>query len=167
MLARERSDFVNQFAMKISIAGITAASTTPSTKRITISDGMLLTMPVSAAHPPHRIRLTEHQLLHAAALGVNRAGNLEEEIAEEEQRADQRRQSLADAEILIDAGGGGEAVVRAIEIREAVGDEDDRHDRPPAAYGQWWGWYGACMVVSERNSVGSRYESRLIAFRPD
>ena len=39
------------------IAGITAASTTPSTKRIAINDGMLLTMPVSVAHPPHKTRL--------------------------------------------------------------------------------------------------------------
>jgi hypothetical protein len=49
-------------------------------------------MPVSDAQPPHRIRL------------VDRAGDLEDEIAEEEQRPDQRRQSLADAEILIDPG---------------------------------------------------------------
>lgn len=57
VFARERSRFVNQLLMKISIAGITAASTTPSRKRIAISDGMLLTMPVSDAHAPHSTRL--------------------------------------------------------------------------------------------------------------
>ncbi|MGF6921238.1 hypothetical protein OKW28_005435 [Paraburkholderia sp. 40] len=65
---------------------------------------MLLTMPVNAAQPPHRTRLREHEFLHAAALGIDRTRNLEEEIAEEEQRADQRREPLADAEILVDAG---------------------------------------------------------------
>ncbi len=63
MFARERSLFVNQLLMKISIAGITAASTMPSMKRITISEGMLLTMPVSAAQPPHRIRLQNTSFL--------------------------------------------------------------------------------------------------------
>jgi hypothetical protein len=53
---------VNQLLMKMSMAGITAASTTPSAKRIAMSAGMLRTMPVSAAHPPHSTRLTNTSL---------------------------------------------------------------------------------------------------------
>ncbi|MNF08298.1 hypothetical protein D3C80_2086820 [compost metagenome] len=59
VLARERSARVNQWQRYTSIAGITAASTTPSRKRMPISMYTLLIMPVRVARPPQRIRLTK------------------------------------------------------------------------------------------------------------
>ena len=49
VFALERSAFVNHLLNKMIIEGITALSTTPSIKRITISSVILLTKPVAAA----------------------------------------------------------------------------------------------------------------------
>ena len=54
VFALERSAFVNHL-LKISMAGITALSTTPSINRITINELTLLTSPVAIANPPQRI----------------------------------------------------------------------------------------------------------------
>ena len=62
VLARERSLRVNQLLIKISIAGITAASTMPSDTRMIINIGILVTSPVAMAHKPHRIRLQNTSL---------------------------------------------------------------------------------------------------------
>ncbi|MNO75077.1 hypothetical protein D3C76_661020 [compost metagenome] len=75
----------------------------------------------------------EDQLLHAAFFGVDGAGYLEEEVTEEEQRPQQRRQHRGDLQVVGHAGSGGEPIVCAVEVRQAVGDEHDRDDVPPAA----------------------------------
>ncbi|MNP01950.1 hypothetical protein D3C76_937800 [compost metagenome] len=62
VLARERSLRVNQLLMKISMAGITAASTIPSDTRMIINIGILVTSPVAMAHRPHRIKLQNTSL---------------------------------------------------------------------------------------------------------
>jgi hypothetical protein len=56
VLALDRSDLVNHRLNRISIAGITELSPTPSRKRIAISAFMLLTNPVAAASDPHIIK---------------------------------------------------------------------------------------------------------------
>jgi hypothetical protein len=56
VFARDRSDFVNHLLNNISIAGITALSTTPSMNRIIIKTVMLLTKPVAIAKLPHNIK---------------------------------------------------------------------------------------------------------------
>ena len=76
----------------------------------------------------------EHQLLDALPLGVDRAGDLEEEVAEEEQRPDQRRHLRRDLQVVRHPRRGREAVVGPIEVGQTVGDEDDRHDHPPPAW---------------------------------
>src|SRR6476619_5914982 len=55
VFALDRSDFVNHLLSKITIEGITALSTTPSIKRITIKTFTLLVIPVAIAHTPHKI----------------------------------------------------------------------------------------------------------------
>lgn len=55
MSARPRSRLENQCVRNTSIAGITAASTTPSRKRSISSSGYEVTTPCSAAKTPHRI----------------------------------------------------------------------------------------------------------------
>jgi hypothetical protein len=55
VLALERSALVNQRLRNMSIAGITALSTTPSMNLMTIRKLTLLIIPVAIASPPHRI----------------------------------------------------------------------------------------------------------------
>ena len=55
VFARDLSFFVNHLLNKISMAGITALSTTPSIKRIMISKVILLTIPVAMASAPQSI----------------------------------------------------------------------------------------------------------------
>lgn len=90
----------------------------------------------------------EDQPLDAALLGIDGAGHLEEEIAEKEQGAEQRRHRRGDAQVVGHARGGGEAVVGPIEIGQAVGDEDHRHQIPPAAWSERRGVHGVtCLIV--------------------
>jgi len=63
VFARERSVRVNHRLMYMSMDGITAASTMPRMKRSAINVGMLLTMPVAAAHRPHKMRLAKISFL--------------------------------------------------------------------------------------------------------
>src|SRR6185312_7800885 len=55
VLALERSAFVNHLLKNISMEGITALSTTPSIKRMTINKVTLCTIPVAIANAPHSI----------------------------------------------------------------------------------------------------------------
>src|SRR5690348_1378050 len=55
VFALERSALVNHLLRNISIAGITALSTTPSKNLITINKVMSLTIPVAMASAPHSI----------------------------------------------------------------------------------------------------------------
>ena len=75
----------------------------------------------------------QDQLLDAVFLRVGGAGNLEHEIAQEEQRAQQRVFRSGDSKILGHAAGGSEAEIGAIEIGQAVGDENHRQQKRPAA----------------------------------
>ncbi|MNR33672.1 hypothetical protein D3C85_1513610 [compost metagenome] len=75
-------------------------------------------------------------------LRVDRAGYLEEKVAEEEQRAEHRRQAWCDHQVRGHTGRGGEPIVGAIQIRQAIGDEHDGHDVPPAAGGERCGFHG-------------------------
>ncbi|MNT14939.1 hypothetical protein D3C72_1499640 [compost metagenome] len=84
----------------------------------------------------------ENQLLHAVFLRVNRPRHLEEKVTEEEQRTEHRRQARRDHQVGGHPGGGGKTVVGAIEVRQAVGDEHDGHDVPPAAGGERCGFHG-------------------------
>ena len=56
VLALERSVFVNHRLKRISMEGITALSTTPSIKRITIRRFTLVAKAVALARKPQRIR---------------------------------------------------------------------------------------------------------------
>src|SRR5258706_13862370 len=56
VLARERSDLVNHLLKNINMAGMTALSTTPNIKRITIRTFIFANIPVAMASPPHNIR---------------------------------------------------------------------------------------------------------------
>ena len=55
MFARPRSLLVNQFASRITMAGRTAASTTPTPNRTMISQVAEYSRPCSEASAPHRI----------------------------------------------------------------------------------------------------------------
>ena len=55
VLALDRSLFVNHLLKKISMAGITALSTTPNINRITINAPTLLIRPVAVANAPQSI----------------------------------------------------------------------------------------------------------------
>lgn len=74
----------------------------------------------------------KHQARGAAALRVGCAGNLKEEVAEKEERAEKSGAGVTDVECLCHAGGGAEAVVGAVEIGEAVSDEDRGEEKDPA-----------------------------------
>jgi hypothetical protein len=56
VLARDLSFFVNHLLSKTIIAGITALSTTPSMKRITIKKFTFFVKPVAIAQKPHKIK---------------------------------------------------------------------------------------------------------------
>ena len=72
------------------------------------------------------------QFANAAALCINSAGDLKEEVAKEEQRPQQGRDPFGDAQVFGNACRGGEAEVGAVEVRQAIRDKHDRHDVPPA-----------------------------------
>lgn len=57
---------------------------------------------------------------------------MEEEVSEEEESAEKRGTGAADVESFGEAGCGSEAVVGAIDVGEAVGDEDCWQDDEPA-----------------------------------
>jgi len=63
VLARPRSLFVNQWLRKMTIAGRTAASTTPTRKRTTISAVTLVSRPWTEASTPHAMRLQKIRFL--------------------------------------------------------------------------------------------------------
>jgi len=75
----------------------------------------------------------QDQFLDAVLLRIDSAGNLKQEVAQEEQRAQQRVLCGGDAKVLGHAAGGGEAEIGAVEIGEAVGDENHRQQQSPAA----------------------------------
>jgi hypothetical protein len=68
----------------------------------------------------------------AGAPRIGDAGDLEEEISQEEERAEQRGLRIRDVERLCQAGGRAESIVCAIEIRQAVGYEDGGQQVEPA-----------------------------------
>ena len=72
------------------------------------------------------------QLLDAAVLGIDRARDLEQEITQEEQRAQQRRLGRRDVQVGGHAGCGAETEIGAVEIGQAVGDENHRQQQRPA-----------------------------------
>ena len=74
----------------------------------------------------------EDQAASAAPAGVGCAGNLEEEVSKEEKSAEQRGARVADVEGLGQPCCGAEAIVRAVDIGEAVGDKDSGQDVEPA-----------------------------------
>lgn len=92
--------------------------------------------PGQGGQPAPEDQADEDQLLDAALFRVDRPRHLEEEVTEEEQRAQQRGQPGGDPQVVGHPGGGGEAVVGAVQVGQAVGDENDRHDVPPAAAGE-------------------------------
>jgi hypothetical protein len=55
VFALERSDLVNHLLKNISMAGITALSTTPNINRIIISTLILLISPVAVANKPQKM----------------------------------------------------------------------------------------------------------------
>jgi hypothetical protein len=63
VFARPRSGFVNQWLTKITIAGSTAASTSPSRKRTAISASAELSTPCSEASTPQASRLQKIRVL--------------------------------------------------------------------------------------------------------
>ena len=63
MFARPRSLLVNQWLRKMTIAGSTAASTTPTRKRTTISAVTLVSRPCTEASTPQAIRLQKIRFL--------------------------------------------------------------------------------------------------------
>lgn len=74
----------------------------------------------------------KNEFAYAAAFGVNRAGDLKEEVAEEEQRPQQGGDTFGDPQIFSNTGRRSEAEVSAVEICQAIRDKHDRHDVPPA-----------------------------------
>ena len=74
----------------------------------------------------------EDKTTRASAPGVGCAGNLEEKVSEEEESAKQRRLRVADVQRLRESGGGPEAVVGAVHVRETVSNEDSGQDGEPA-----------------------------------
>ena len=63
MFARPRSPFVNQWLRKMTMAGSTAASTTPTRKRTTMSAVTLVSRPCTDASTPHAMRLQKIRFL--------------------------------------------------------------------------------------------------------
>ncbi|MCY1548277.1 hypothetical protein D9M68_843790 [compost metagenome] len=59
---------------------------------------------------------------------IDSARDLEEEVAQEKQRPDQRGHALGDTQILFDTCSTGEAIVGAVQISEAVGDENEWYE---------------------------------------
>ena len=97
----------------------------------------------------------EDQFLGAALLGVVGGRHLEEEVAEEEQRAEQGRGGGVDVQVVRHAARRAEAVVGAIDVSEAVGDERDRNEPGPTA-GVSVGvacWHGHPPVTKTRRSL--------------
>ena len=68
----------------------------------------------------------------ALALRVRRARNLEQEVAEEEQRAEKRRLGAGDVEGIRQTGGGAKPVVGAVQIGQAVSDKNRGQQKQPA-----------------------------------
>lgn len=94
---------------------------------------MSVNKPVAAAKIPHRIRTPENQPLHTSLLRIIGGRHLEKEVTEEEERTKQRGRGGIDVKVVSHAARGAEAVVGAIDIGEAVGDEGDRYQPAPAA----------------------------------
>ncbi|MNR18453.1 hypothetical protein D3C85_1351820 [compost metagenome] len=86
------------------------------------------------------------QLLHTALFGVDGARYLEEEVTKEEQCPQQRRQCGGDVQVFSHAGSGGEPVVGAVQVRQAIGEEHDRDDVPPAARCQALALHGSFLL---------------------
>src|SRR5580692_5431908 len=71
----------------------------------------------------------------AASGGVN-AGDLEQEIAEKEEGAEPVGLIVGNREVLLHSAGHAEPEVGSIEVGEAIGDEDDWEQSPPAGGGE-------------------------------
>ena len=69
----------------------------------------------------------------AVSTGDDSAGQLEGEVAGEEQASQQRALPGGDMQRGGEAGGGAEAEVGAVQVREAVGDEDGGEQEQPAS----------------------------------
>ena len=70
--------------------------------------------------------------LAGAADGRVDAGYLEEKITQEEEGAEERGLVPGDGEVLLHSAGHTEPKVGPIEVCEAIGDEDDWDQSPPA-----------------------------------
>ena len=102
-LARERSLSGNHLVSRIMVAGETPPSTKPSTKRMTRSWVRFCTRAVAIEQRPQTIRDDGDETLGAPFLGEQAAGDLEEQVAEEEDAAGDAGCGGTDLQVLLHA----------------------------------------------------------------
>ena len=133
MSARPRSALVNQCDKNTSMAGSTTASMTPSRNRSTSKqpvdrDGALQ----CGEHAPGGQRPEQHGL-DTAPLGEAARRHLEQEVADEEQAAQQASLRRRDVQPLGEATGSADRVVRAVQIGKGIRDKRYRDQPTPPA----------------------------------
>ena len=155
VLARERSARVNHRVRISSSAGKIMLSATPSRKRSIASIQKTRSTPVSAARCSPYNQCYGDEARAAEPARRNDTRNLKEEITEKEECSEERVLAAGNPERRCHARGGAKAIVGAVEVREAVGDEDGQQQPAAAAPVRGPGLRGRQARVARRNITSS------------